>query len=87
MFPTLKSHGTGCAGIIAAVRDNGVCGVGGAYDATITGTLLPSALARGFEWGIYSHDMRMYVRTYVSVTLRNVAVTSRWNVAVSRLRA
>ena len=28
-----------------------------------------------------------YVRTYVSVTLRNVAVTSRWNVAVSRLRA
>ena len=24
----------------------------------------------------------MYVRTYVSVTLRNVAVTSRWNVAV-----
>ena len=24
---------------------------------------------------------------YVSVTLRNVAVTSRWNVAVSRLRA
>ena len=29
----------------------------------------------------------MYVRTYVSVTLRNVAVTSRRNVAVSRLRA
>ena len=26
------------------------------------------------------------VRTYVSVTLRNVAVTSRWNIAVSRLR-
>ena len=25
--------------------------------------------------------------TYVSVTLRNVAVTSHWNVAVSRLRA
>ena len=29
----------------------------------------------------------MCVRTYVSVTLRNVEVTSRWNVAVSRLRA
>ena len=29
--------------------------------------------------------VRTYVRTYVSVTLRNVAVTSRWNVAVSRL--
>ena len=28
----------------------------------------------------------MYVRTYASVTLRNVAVTSRWNFAVSRLR-
>ena len=26
----------------------------------------------------------MYVRTYVSVTLRNVAVTSRWNVANQR---
>ena len=24
--------------------------------------LLPSALARGFELGIYSHDMRTYVR-------------------------
>ena len=49
----------------------------------------PSALARGFEWGIYSHDMRTYVslRMYVSVTLRNVAMTSRWNVAVSRFRA
>ena len=32
-------------------------------------------------------DMRTYVCTCVSVTLRNVAVTSRWNVAVSRLRA
>ena len=29
----------------------------------------------------------MYVHTYVSITLRNVAVTSRWNVAMSRLRA
>ena len=29
----------------------------------------------------------MYVRTYVSVTLRNVAVTSRWNVAVSTCHA
>ena len=31
--------------------------------------------------------VRTYVCMYVSVTLRNVAVTSRWNVAVSRLRA
>ena len=29
----------------------------------------------------------IYVCRYLSVTLRNVAVTSRWNVAVSRLRA
>ena len=36
-------------------------------------TLLPSALARGFEWGIYSCN----VRTYVSVTLRNVNLRSR----------
>ena len=32
--------------------------------------LLPSALARGSEWGIYSQDVRMYVRKYVSVTLK-----------------
>ena len=31
--------------------------------------LLPSALARGFECEIYSQMVRMYVRTYVSVTL------------------
>ena len=31
--------------------------------------------------------VRMYMYARVSVTLRNVAVTSRWNVAVSRLRA
>ena len=47
-------------------------------------TSLPSALARGFEWGIYSHDVRTYVRTCPS-RLRNVEVTSRWNVAVSGL--
>ena len=29
---------------------------------------MPSALVWGFEWGIYSHNVRMYV----SVTLRNV---------------
>ena len=33
---------------------------------------LPSALARGSEWGIYSRDVRMYIRTYVLVTLRYV---------------
>ena len=35
--------------------------------------VLPSALAWGFEWGIYSRN----VRTYVSVTLRNVNLRSR----------
>ena len=34
--------------------------------------LLPSALARGIEWGIYSRNVRAYIRMYVSVTLRNV---------------
>jgi len=32
---------------------------------------LPSALARGFELGIYSHKVCMYIRTWW-VTLRNV---------------
>lgn len=32
------SHGTRCAGEVAAARDNGVCGVGVAYDSKIAGT-------------------------------------------------
>jgi len=32
-----NSHGTRCAGEIAAARDNGVCGVGVAYDSKIAG--------------------------------------------------
>ena len=40
--------------------------------------LMPSALARGFEWGIYSRNVHMYVcTTYVSVMLRNVNLCSR----------
>ena len=30
-------HGTGCAGEIAMVKNNGVCGVGVAYQSSITG--------------------------------------------------
>ncbi|KAI1711041.1 subtilase family domain-containing protein [Ditylenchus destructor] len=32
-----NSHGTRCAGEIAAARDNGVCGVGVAYDSRVAG--------------------------------------------------
>ncbi|KAL7674677.1 hypothetical protein ACOME3_000953 [Neoechinorhynchus agilis] len=32
-----NSHGTRCAGEVAAVRDNSVCGVGVAYDAKVAG--------------------------------------------------
>lgn len=32
-----QSHGTRCAGEVAAARDNGVCGVGVAYDSKIAG--------------------------------------------------
>ena len=31
------SHGTRCAGEIAAARDNNICGVGVAYDSKIAG--------------------------------------------------
>lgn len=34
------SHGTRCAGEVAAARDNGVCGVGVAYDSKIAGIIL-----------------------------------------------
>lgn len=33
----LDNHGTSCAGVIAMVKDNGVCGVGVAYNANIAG--------------------------------------------------
>lgn len=33
-----NEHGTRCAGEIAAVANNGVCGVGIAYEASISGT-------------------------------------------------
>jgi len=33
----MGSHGTRCAGEVAAARDNGVCGVGVAYDSKIAG--------------------------------------------------
>ena len=31
------SHGTRCAGEVAGARDNGVCGVGVAYDSMVAG--------------------------------------------------
>jgi hypothetical protein len=34
---SIFSHGTRCAGEVAAARDNGVCGVGVAYDSKIAG--------------------------------------------------
>lgn len=36
-FYLLFSHGTRCAGEVAAARDNGICGVGVAYDSKIAG--------------------------------------------------
>jgi hypothetical protein len=33
----LNSHGTRCAGEVAGARDNGVCGVGVAYDSMVAG--------------------------------------------------
>lgn len=36
----LLSHGTRCAGEVAAARDNGICGVGVAYDSKIAGKWL-----------------------------------------------
>lgn len=36
-FFCFRSHGTRCAGEIAAKRDNNACGVGVAYDSKIAG--------------------------------------------------
>jgi proprotein convertase subtilisin/kexin type 2 len=37
MFTHKTSHGTRCAGEVAAKRDNGICGVGVAYDSKVAG--------------------------------------------------
>ena len=42
IIPLRYAHGTQVAGIITAARDNGVCGVGGAHDATLTGISIHS---------------------------------------------
>jgi subtilisin family serine protease len=34
---TIHSHGTRCAGEVAAARDNDICGVGVAYDSKVAG--------------------------------------------------
>ena len=33
----LYSHGTRCAGEVASIADNGICGVGVAYDSNVAG--------------------------------------------------
>lgn len=38
--PCARSHGTRCAGDVAASSDNGVCGVGVAFDARVGGVRL-----------------------------------------------
>ena len=37
-YPLFYSHGTRCAGEVAAVANNGICGAGVAYNAKIGGT-------------------------------------------------
>lgn len=59
------SHGTRCAGEVAAARDNGVCGVGVAYDSKIAGehlfTLKKPQVSHGrigfLVWDVSSHLM------------------------------
>jgi len=34
-----EDHGTNCAGEIAMIKDNNICGVGVAYQSTITGSV------------------------------------------------
>lgn len=45
-----SSHGTRCAGEVAAARDNGVCGVGVAYDSKIAGNF--NCISLSFVFGI-----------------------------------
>lgn len=38
------NHGTRCAGVVAMERDNHYCGVGVAYEATLSGITQPLSL-------------------------------------------
>ena len=40
LFNFFARHGNSCAGVIAGVANNGLCGVGLAYNAKIAGKLL-----------------------------------------------
>ena len=44
-FSCFCSHGTRCAGEIAAKRDNNACGVGVAYDSKIAGEFTSEQLS------------------------------------------
>lgn len=37
LFKSVRSHGTRCAGEVSAARDNGICGVGVAYNSLVAG--------------------------------------------------
>ena len=50
-----NSHGTRCAGEIAAARDNNICGVGVAYDSKIAGTTSAGTIALLFCFSRYSY--------------------------------
>ncbi len=46
-----SSHGTSVAGVVGMAKGNGICGVGVAYDASITGETIES-FTRWFEHGL-----------------------------------
>ena len=52
-----EDHGTSCAGEIAMVKNNGVCGVGVAYQSSITGGWMR-------EWD--EHNLQCYQMTVIS---------------------
>lgn len=65
------NHGTSCAGIIAMAKNNGVCGVGVAYESQIAGKQLAATT---------NSCIRAYVYNYVSITMCMCSFDVPWRI-------
>lgn len=68
-----RSHGTRCAGEVSGARDNGICGVGVAYDSKVAGTKTSRTQSGAFyqKMGVMLQNIR-----HVSNTIHKLLKTN-----------
>lgn len=64
-----NSHGTRCAGEVAAARDNGVCGVGVAYHSKVAGKLY---------FILFAFKIKVLLTTFTLLSNLNNKLTDRF---------